>query len=98
MTSGPRYRIHFIPTNSSWLNPVAPFFALITETTMGRGCFTRVKDLVGRVDHFVTRYNKNRLLPYVIVRRLHRTTCGAFQVVKFRVHHHNIGIFIIALR
>jgi putative transposase len=55
----PRWHLHFIPTYSSWLNQVERFFALITDKAIRRGSFSSVKDLVGKVDHFVTQYNKD---------------------------------------
>ena len=55
----PRWHLHFIPTYSSWLNQVERFFALLTEKAVRRGSFSSVKDLVGKVDHFVRQYNKN---------------------------------------
>ena len=55
----PRWHIHFIPTYSSWLNQVERFFALVTDKTVRRGSFSSVKDLVNKVDHFVTQYNKS---------------------------------------
>ncbi|SFQ23258.1 putative transposase [Pseudomonas borbori] len=51
--------MHFIPTYSSWLNQVERFFALITDKAIRRGSFTSVKQLVQRIDHFVTSYNSN---------------------------------------
>jgi putative transposase len=54
----PRWHIHFIPTYSSWLNQVERFFAHLTDKTIRRGSFRSVKDLVAKVDHFVTQYNK----------------------------------------
>lgn len=53
----PRWHLHFIPTYSSWLNLVERFFALITDKAIRRGSFSSVKDLVGKIDHFVTQYN-----------------------------------------
>ena len=50
--------IHFIPTYSSWLNQVERFFAHITRKAVRRGSFTSVKDLIAKIDHFVTQYNK----------------------------------------
>jgi putative transposase len=38
---------------------VERFFALITDKAIRRGSFNSVKDLVGKIDHFVTQYNKN---------------------------------------
>jgi putative transposase len=55
----PHWHIHFIPTYSSWLNMVERFFALITDKAIRRGSFNSVKDLVSKIDHFVTQYNKN---------------------------------------
>lgn len=55
----PRWHLHFIPTYSSWLNLVERFFALITDKAIRRGSFHSVKDLIGKIDHFVTHYNKN---------------------------------------
>jgi putative transposase len=55
----PRWHIHFIPTYSSWLNQVERFFGLITEKAIRRGSFRSVKELVTKIDHFVTHYNQN---------------------------------------
>lgn len=60
----PQWHIHFIPTYSSWLNQVERFFALITDKAIRRGSFTSVKDLVAKIDHFVTQYNK-RSAPFI---------------------------------
>jgi putative transposase len=59
MARRPRWHIHFIPTYSSWLNQVERFFALVTDKTIRRGSFKSVGDLVAKVDHFVTQYNKS---------------------------------------
>lgn len=55
----PHWHIHFIPTYSSWLNLVERFFALITAKAIRRGSFRSVKELVGKIDHFVTQHNKH---------------------------------------
>jgi putative transposase len=54
----PHWHIHFTPTYSSWLNQVERFFALITEKAIRRGSFSSVKDLVHKIDHFISQYNK----------------------------------------
>jgi putative transposase len=59
LASRPRWHMHFIPTYSSWLNQVERFFALITDKAIRRGSFTSVKQLVQRIDHFVSSYNTN---------------------------------------
>jgi putative transposase len=59
LASRPRWQLHFIPTYSSWLNQVERFFGLITDKAIRRGSFTSVKQLVQRIDQFVTSYNQN---------------------------------------
>ena len=55
----PRWHIHFIPTYSSWLNQVERFFGFITDKAIRRGSFRSVKELVAKIDHFVTHYNRH---------------------------------------
>ena len=55
----PRWHMHFIPTYSSWLNQVERFFALITDRAIRRGSFRSVKELVAKIDHFVSHHNQN---------------------------------------
>jgi len=51
--------VRFIPAYSSWRNQVERFFSLITDKAICRGSFTRVIQLVRRIDHLVTAYNTN---------------------------------------
>ena len=55
----PRWHMHFTPTYSSWINMVERFFALITERAIKRGSDRTVKELIGRIHHFVDHYNQN---------------------------------------
>jgi putative transposase len=57
LAARPRWHLHFVPTYSSWLNLVERFFAHITDKTIRRGSFHSVRDLVAKIDHFVTHYN-----------------------------------------
>ena len=57
LATKPRWHMHLIPTYSSWLNQVERFFALITDKAIRRGSFTSVKQLVQRIDQFVTHHN-----------------------------------------
>ncbi len=57
LAARPRWHLHFIPTYSSWLNQVERFFSLITDKAIRRGSFTSVKQLVQRIDQFVTHHN-----------------------------------------
>lgn len=60
----PHWHIHFTPTYSSWLNMVERFFAHITDKAIRRGSFRSVKDLIQKIDHFVSQYNK-KCSPFV---------------------------------
>jgi transposase len=53
----PRYQIHYTPTYASWLNQVERWFALITQRAIGRGSFRNVRELINKIDQFVTHYN-----------------------------------------
>lgn len=57
LASRPRWHMHFIPTYSSWLNQVERFFSLITDKAIRRGSFTSVKQLIQRIDQFVSHHN-----------------------------------------
>ena len=54
----PRYHVHFTPTYASWLNQVEIWFGLITRQAIRRGSFRAVRDLIQRIDAYVTRYNR----------------------------------------
>ena len=53
----PRFKMHFIPTSSSWLNLVERFFAEITGKKIRRGVFTSVADLIAAIDDYLSKYN-----------------------------------------
>jgi putative transposase len=59
LAARPRWHLHFIPTYSSWLNLVERFFAHISDKAIRRGSFHSVRDLVAKIDHFVTHYNQS---------------------------------------
>ena len=59
LAARPRYQVHYTPTYASWLNQVEIWFNLITQKAIRRGTFKNVKDLIGKIDHFVKGYNKN---------------------------------------
>lgn len=64
LAARPRWHIHFTPTYSSWLNQVERFFGLITDKAIRRGSFKSVKELVDKIGHFVSQYNK-KCKPFV---------------------------------
>ena len=55
----PRYRLHFTPTSSSWLNQIERWFAEITRKRIRRGTFRSVRDLITAIDDYVSTYNQN---------------------------------------
>ena len=52
-----RFKLHFIPTSSSWLNLVERFFALITEDAIRRGVFKSVAELEATIADYLTNHN-----------------------------------------
>src|ERR1700722_15208389 len=56
----PRYQIHYTPTYASWLNQVERWFALITQHAIRRGSFRSVRELVRKIDQYVTHRNLHR--------------------------------------
>jgi putative transposase len=64
LATRPRYHVHFTPTYASWLNQVEYWFNIITQRAIRRGTFRSVKQLVARIDDFVTHHNR-RATPFV---------------------------------
>lgn len=60
----PRFKLHFIPTSSSWLNLVERFFAEITGKRIRRGTFTSVAELEAAIEDYLLRHNASAQ-PYV---------------------------------
>lgn len=58
LASRPRYHVHFTPTSASWLNQVERWFGIITHRAIRRGTFKNVKELVAKIEQFVSNYNK----------------------------------------
>jgi len=59
LASHPRFRMHFIPTSSSWLNLVERWFGEITRKRIRRGAFKSVKELESAIYAYVESNNKN---------------------------------------
>jgi transposase len=55
----PRYKVHFTPTSSSWLNQIERWFAEITRKRIRRGTFRSVPDLIRAIREYVKLYNKS---------------------------------------
>ena len=55
----PRVRLHFTPTDSSWLNQVELWFAKIERDVIARGVFTSVPDLARKLRRYINDYSAN---------------------------------------
>jgi hypothetical protein len=49
----PRFKMHFTPTSSSWLNLVERFFADLTEDVIRSGSFASVTELVREIKAYL---------------------------------------------
>src|SRR6516162_6522033 len=54
-----RFKMHFIPTSSSWLNLVEHFFAEITGKRIRRGAFASVAELIAAIEAYLSAHNAN---------------------------------------
>jgi transposase len=52
-----RFKMHFIPTSSSWLNLVERFFAEITGKRIRRGAFASVAELIAAIEAYLSAHN-----------------------------------------
>lgn len=64
LAKNPRFKLHFIPTSSSWLNLVERFFAEITGKRIRRGVFTSVAELERSIHDYLDHRNAD-LKPFV---------------------------------
>ena len=55
----PRFRLHFTPTSSSWLNMVERWFSEITTKRIRRGSFKNVKELIMAIKQYIESHNQN---------------------------------------
>jgi transposase len=54
----PRFRVHFTPTGSSWLNLIERFFADITQEAIRDGSFTSVRQLITAIEDYLALRNE----------------------------------------
>jgi putative transposase len=64
LAARPRFHVHYTPTYASWLNQVEIWFNIITQRAIRRGTFNSVRDLVRKIEFFVSQYNR-RSKPFV---------------------------------
>jgi transposase len=55
----PRFKVHFTPTSSSWMNLVERFFADLTADVIRAGSFTSVDELVRDIETYLAERNAN---------------------------------------
>jgi hypothetical protein len=55
----PRFKLHFTPTSSSWLNLVERVFGELTQKRLRRGMFHSVPELIGDIYQYLDVYNKD---------------------------------------
>ena len=60
----PRFRFHFVPTGSSWVNMVEGWFSQLERKTLHRGSFANVSALKRAIEQFV-RASNGRAEPWV---------------------------------
>ena len=53
----PRFKIHFTPTGSSWMNRVERFFGDLTADCIRDGSFTSVKELISSIEAYLAERN-----------------------------------------
>ena len=55
-----RFKLHFIPTHSSWLNFVERWFAEITNKQIRRGSYNSITQLTKAIKDFIKNWNKSK--------------------------------------
>jgi transposase len=60
----PRFKLHFTPTSSSWLNLVERWFGEITRKRIRRGVFRSVPELIAAIEDYI-RYHNEDPKPFV---------------------------------
>lgn len=55
----PRFKLHFTPTDASWLNMVEAWLSILTEKQIRRNSFSNVIALIRAIKEFVAEYQKN---------------------------------------
>ena len=54
-----RFKMHFTPTSSSWINLVERLFAEITRQRIRRGVFKSVNELIAAIEAWIAERNAN---------------------------------------
>jgi len=54
----PRFKVHYIPTSSSWLNLIERWFGELTSKRIRRDSFLSVNDLIAAINEFLAAWNE----------------------------------------
>jgi len=54
----PRFKVHYVPTSSSWLNLIERWFGELTNKRIRRDSFLSVDDLVAAINEFLAAWNE----------------------------------------
>jgi transposase len=55
----PRFKMHFTPTSSSWMNMVERFFRDLTQDVVREGSFRSVKELASAIEGYLAQRNSS---------------------------------------
>ena len=58
LKQNPRFKVHYIPTGSSWLNLIERWFAELTCKLIRRDSFLSVEDLIAAINEFLAAWNE----------------------------------------
>ena len=54
-----RFRLHFTPTSSSWLNLIERWFRELTDKALRRGSFNSVSELIAAIEAYLDAHNED---------------------------------------
>jgi transposase len=60
----PRFKLHFTPTNASWLNVVEGWFGQLERRALYRGIFTSVDELKRAIRRYIKVHSENLARPF----------------------------------
>ena len=56
----PRFKLHFTPSRSSWLNMVESWFSQLTQKQIRRNSFRHARDVISAINEFVENIRRTR--------------------------------------
>src|SRR3954463_1055102 len=77
----PRFKVHYIPTSSSWLNLIERWFGELTSKRIRRDSFLSVDDVVAAINDFLAAWNENPR-PFVWTATVNRSWLNSRAVAK----------------